>query len=87
MVPSSELMMVLLILVSTTSWIIGVITLRRAWRIIGALDLVLAWLIASVLIISGTPGIMLLAMLMATAVLLGLVTWLGQKYEEEISVT
>ena len=79
--------MVLLILVSTTSWIIGVITLRRAWRIIGALDLVLAWLIASVLIISGTPGIMLLAMLMATAVLLGLVTWLGQKYEEEISVT
>ena len=31
--------------------------------------------------------IMLLAMLMATAVLLGLVTWLGQKYEEEISVT
>ena len=80
-------MMVLLILVSTTSWIIGVITLRRAWRIIGALDLVLAWLIASVLIISGTPGIMLLAMLMATAVLLGLVTWLGQKYEEEISVT
>ena len=84
---TSELMMVLLILVSTTSWIIGVITLRRAWRIIGALDLVLAWLIASVLIISGTPGIMLLAMLMATAVLLGLVTWLGQKYEEEISVT
>ena len=80
-------MMVLLILVSTTSWIIGVITLRRAWRIIGALDLVLAWLIASVLIISGTPGIMLLAMLMSTAVLLGLVTWLGQKYEEEISVT
>ena len=84
---TSGLMMVLLILVSTTSWIIGVITLRRAWRIIGALDLVLAWLIASVLIISGTPGIMLLAMLMATAVLLGLVTWLGQKYEEEISVT
>ena len=30
---------------------------------------------------------MILIMLLATAVLLGLVTWLGQKFEQEIATT
>ena len=81
------LMMVLVLAVSTTSWLIGVITLRRAWRIIGALDLVLAWIIAGVLLLGGATQVMVLIMLVATATLLGLVTWLGQKYESEISNT
>ena len=80
-------MMVLMLAVSTTSWLIGVITLRRAWRIFGALDLLLAWIIAGVLILAGATELMVLIMLLATAILLGLVTWLGQKYEEQISVT
>ena len=82
----SALMMVL-VLVSTTSWLIGVITLRRGWRVFGAIDLVLAWIIAGILMLSGANSLMVLVMLMATAILLGLVTWLGQKYETELAKT
>ncbi|MBT4065785.1 MAG: hypothetical protein HOE76_01005 [Euryarchaeota archaeon] len=84
---TTVLMMVLVLAVSTTSWMIGVITLRRAWRIIGAIDLVIAWIIAGVLLLAGATEMMILIMLLATAILLGLVTWLGQKYESEISNT
>ena len=80
-------MMVLMLGVSAVSWLIGVITLRRAWRIIGALDLIIAWIIAGVLLLAGATEAMILIMLVATAILLGLVTWLGQKYEAEISNT
>ncbi len=84
---TTVLMMVLLLAVSTTSWLIGVITLRRAWRVIGAIDLLIAWIIAGTLMLAGATELMLLIMLMATAALLGLVTWLGQKYESEIANT
>ena len=84
---TSVLLVVLLLAVSTTSWLIGVVTLRRSWRVIGALDLVLSWIIAGILVISGVNNLMILSMLIATAVLLGLVTWLGQKYEKEIAET
>ena len=84
---TTVLMMVLMLGVSAVSWLIGVITLRRAWRIIGALDLVIAWIIAGVLLLAGATEAMILIMLVATAILLGLVTWLGQKYEAEISNT
>ena len=83
----SALMMVLVLVVSTTSWLIGVITLRRGWRVFGAIDLVLAWIIAGILMLSGANSLMVLVMLMATATLLGLVTWLGQKYETELAKT
>ena len=76
-----------MLVVSTASWLIGVVTLRRGWRVFGALDLILAWIIAGVLMLAGATSMMLLVMLLATAVLLGLVTWLGQKYEAEIAVT
>ena len=82
---TTVLMMVLMIAVSTTSWLIGVVTLRRGWRVFGAIDLILAWIVAGILMLSGATSLMLLVMLMATAVLLGLVTWLGQKYETEIA--
>ena len=84
---TTVLMMTLMIVVSTTSWLIGVVTLRRGWRVFGALDLILAWIIAGVLMLSGATSLMLLIMLMATAVLLGLVTWLGQKFEAELANT
>jgi len=80
-------LVVALLLCSTTSWMIGVLTLRRAWRIIGALDLVIAWMVAGKLLISGASSSMALIMLLATAILLGLVTWIGQVYEDEISRT
>ena len=84
---TTVLMMVLMIAVSTTSWLIGVVTLRRGWRVFGAIDLILAWIVAGILMMSGATSLMLLVMLLATAVLLGLVTWLGQKYETEIART
>ena len=60
-------------------------TLRKSWRIIGALDLVLAWIVASVVIIQGTAVAVLLAILVASAILLGLVTFLTQTYEGEMA--
>ena len=84
---TTVLMMVAVLAVSTTSWLIGVITLRRAWRIFGALDLLLAWIIAGILILAGATELMILIMLLATAILLGLVTWLGQKFEKQIATT
>ena len=84
---TTVLMMVLMLAVSTTSWLIGVVTLRRGWRVFGAIDLILAWIVAGILMLSGATSLMLLVMLMATAILLGLVTWLGQKYETEIAKT
>jgi len=82
---TSVLMMVSILVVSTASWLIGVITLRRGWRVIGAADLVLAWIVAGLLMLSGGTSVMLLVMLLSTAVLLGLVTWLGQQYETELA--
>ena len=82
---TSVLMMVTILTVSTASWLIGVITLRRGWRIFGAIDLILAWIVAGILMLNGGTSLMLLIMLISTAVLLGLVTWLGQEYEAEIS--
>ena len=82
---TSVLMMVLILAVSTTSWLIGVVTLRRGWRIFGAVDLVLAWIVAGILMLAGGTSLMLLVMLISTAVLLGLVTWLGQEYEEQLA--
>ena len=84
---TTVLMMVLMLAVSTTSWLIGVVTLRRGWRVFGAIDLILAWIVAGILMLSGATSLMLLVMLIATAILLGLVTWLGQKYETEIAKT
>ncbi|MGB0329040.1 MAG: hypothetical protein ACPGCU_00320, partial [Candidatus Poseidoniaceae archaeon] len=51
--PSLLLFVLLTLAMSTTSWVIGVLTLRRGWRIVGFLNLVLAWIVASVLIFQG----------------------------------
>ena len=74
-----------ILLASTVSWVSGVLTLRKAWRVIGALDLVLSWIVAGVIIIQGAAVEVLLAILIASAVLLGLVTYLTQTYEGEMA--
>jgi len=81
------LMVCMTLLVSTTSWLIGVITLRRTWRIFGAIDLVIALAMGGKLALAGAGLPLVLIMLVATAILLGLVTWLGQTYEEKIAIT
>lgn len=76
---------VFILLCSTTAWVSGVLTLRKAWRIIGALDLVLAWIVAGILIVQGAAIEGLLIILMASALLLGLVTYLTQTYEGDMA--
>ena len=80
--PSLLLFVLLILAMSTTSWVIGVLTLRRGWRIIGFLNLVLAWIVASVLIYQGMTSLAALALLLATAALLAIVTYLTQSRDE-----
>jgi len=80
--PSLLLFVLLMLAMSTTSWVIGVLTLRRGWRIIGFLNLVLAWVVASVLIYQGMTALAALALLLATATLLAIITYLTQSRDE-----
>ena len=71
---------------SLSVWVTGVLQNRRSLRIWGALDLISAWLISIfVLINTLLQPLMGLAMLVCTGILLGVVTWLGQKYESILS--
>ncbi len=74
-----------ILLCSTVSWVSGVLTLRKSWRIIGALDLVLGWIIACIVLVQGASIEVLLSILIASAMLLGTVTYLTQTYEGEMS--
>ena len=80
--PSLLLFVLLILAMSTTSWVIGVLTLRRGWRIVGFLNLVLAWIVASVLIYQGMTSVAALALLLATATLLAIITYLTQSRDE-----
>lgn len=66
---------------SATSWISGILTLRKGWRIVGASDLVLGLLFSAVYFISGVNIIAILIVLFASAILLGTITYLTQTYE------
>ena len=80
--PSLLLFVLLILAMSTTCWVIGVLTLRRGWRIVGFLNLVVAWIVASVLIYQGMTALAALALLLATAVLLAIITYLTQSRDE-----
>jgi len=69
---------------STTAWVSGIITLRKSWRVFGAADLVIAWIIAFIMLSQGGDVESMLTVLIASAGLLGLVTYLTQTYEAEI---
>ncbi len=72
--------------VSLLAWVSGVLQHRRGWRIIGALNLLGAWLIAIFSLQGGGfDPVSALAMLVATGILLGVVTWLNQAYEAELA--
>jgi hypothetical protein len=76
---------VFVLIASTTSWVSGILTLRKGWRVVGALDLVLAWILAGVVLIGGSSVTGLLTILLASAALLGVVTWLTQSFEGEMA--
>ncbi len=79
-------MSIALLALSLTIWVAGILQLRRSLRIWGAADLVLA-IVAGLLSIQTTVDpIGLLLMLIALGIVLGIVAWLGQRYEGQLAV-
>jgi len=74
----------LLIVLSTTVWVIGILQLRRTLRIWGLVDLVLAILVALIFVQGITQPVTFLIALMVVAIELGVVSWLGQRNEEAL---
>jgi hypothetical protein len=83
--PNLVYAVVFILIASTVSWVSGILTLRKGWRIVGALDLVLGWIVAGVVLIGGSSVTGLFAILLASAALLGIVTWLTQTFEGEMA--
>ena len=75
---------VLLMICSTTSWVSGILTMRKAWRVFGAIDMILSWIVAMVLFSAGAGIETMLAVLVSSSILLGIVTYLNQTYEKTI---
>ena len=76
---------IILIILSTTIWVIGILQLRRLLRIWGLFDLIIA-IIASLLVLGSTmvqPSILLISLIVLAAEL-ALVTWLSLSNEEEL---
>ena len=72
------------LLVSATAWVSGILTQRISWRIVGAADLVGAWMVAAVALVAGTGAAYVLLLLVSSAVLLFAVTTLTQANEAEL---
>jgi hypothetical protein len=72
------------LLLSCTAWVSGILTRRKSWRVIGALDLIVAWMLAAVALVSGLGSTPVLWLLVATAALLFAVTTLTQTNEKAL---
>ena len=79
-------MSVALLALSLTIWVAGILQLRRSLRIWGAVDLVLAIVAGLLSIQTVVDPIGLLLMLIALGIVLGIVAWLGQRYEGQLAV-
>ena len=77
---------VALLVLSGMSWIIGILVLRRSWRVIGLADLLAAWIGFGMAVIAGVPANSVLVMLVITVGLLSAVTWLTQRDADAIAV-
>ena len=66
---------------SATAWLAGILTKRKSWRVMGAVDLVVAWMFAAVALVSGATSGYILVLLVASAALLFAVTTLTQANE------
>ena len=74
----------LLIFMSTTVWIVGILQLRKVLRIWGLIDLILALLCSFVFASRGLDQYDIMLGLTAIALELGLVAWLGSSNQEEL---
>ena len=73
------------LIASTTAWLCGIVTLRKSWRVIGAVDLLVAWMFAAAAVIAGTSALYALVMLIVSAILLFAVTALSQANEADMA--
>ena len=81
---TSVLLPVLLIALSTTLWVVGILQLRRALRVWGLVDLVVA-ILSALIFVPGIfePTTMLIALTVVAAEL-GVVSWLGLRNEAQM---
>ncbi|HJL55406.1 MAG: hypothetical protein QGH57_03765 [Candidatus Thalassarchaeaceae archaeon] len=79
-------MPILLTIMSTVVWVVGILQLRKALRIWGLVDLITAILCAIIFVSSelSQPSNLLIS-LIVLAVELGIVAWLGLAYQEELA--
>jgi len=75
----------LLILMSTTVWVIGILQIRKALRIWGLFDLLLALLCSLVFASMGLDQYDILLGMTALALELGIIAWLGLSNQAELS--
>jgi len=84
---TDELTVVAMLAISGSAWITGVLEERRGWRVVGFLDLLAAWVVAGLALSTNTvTSALIMPMLLASVLLLGLVTWLGQRRKEALSI-
>ena len=72
------------LLASATAWLCGIFSGRASWRVVGAVDLALAWLFMALALVTGASNAYALAMLLASAALLFAVTTFTQVNEETL---
>ena len=71
---------------SLATWVGGILQLRRGMRVMGALDLVLSFSIALLILQGGIlDPTMLLLMLTALGIELGIVAWLGTRHDMQLA--
>mgnify|MGYP004110790331 FL=1 len=81
---TSVLLPVLLIALSSTVWIVGILQLRRALRIWGLADLLVAIVYGLIFVEGIFEPTTLLVALVVVAAELGVVSWLGLRNEEQL---
>jgi len=81
---TSVLLPVLLIALSSTVWIVGILQLRRALRIWGLADLLIAIICGLIFVEDIFEPTTLLVALVVVAAELGVVSWLGLRNEEQL---
>ena len=70
---------------SVAAWLSGIFTLRKSWRIVGAINLAIAWLFAAIAMLFGASSTYLLLILLASAALLFTVTALTESNKAELT--
>jgi hypothetical protein len=75
---------ILLILMSTTVWVVGILQLRKTLRVWGFTDLIAALLCSFVFASKGVDQYDILLGMTALALELGIIAWLGLSNQDEM---